>query len=78
MWLELKIVHGISRHSQSQGSVERANQDIENILATWLQDNHTKKWSEVLKFVQFMKNVHLMKLCSVQKLKLDLKVHFCQ
>jgi len=56
MWPELKIVHGKPRHSQSQGSVERANQDIENILATWLQDNRTKKWGEGLKFVQFMKN----------------------
>jgi len=44
------------RHSHSQNSIERANQDIENILATWLQDNRTKKWSEGLKFVQFMKN----------------------
>lgn len=56
MWPELKIVHGKPRHSQSKGSVERANQGIENILATWLQDNRTKKWSEWLKFVQFMKN----------------------
>ncbi|XP_060873520.1 SCAN domain-containing protein 3-like [Metopolophium dirhodum] len=45
------------RHSQSsQGSVKRTNQDVENILATWLQDNKTKKWSEGLKFVQFIKN----------------------
>ncbi|KAF0766708.1 KRAB-A domain-containing protein 2-like [Aphis craccivora] len=56
MWPELKIIHGKPRHSQSQGSIERANQDIENILATWLQDNRTKKkWKEGLKFVQFMK-----------------------
>ncbi|XP_008183200.1 SCAN domain-containing protein 3-like [Acyrthosiphon pisum] len=34
VWPELKIVHGKSRHSQSQGSVERANQDIENMLTT--------------------------------------------
>jgi hypothetical protein len=33
-WEELKIVHGKPRHSQSQGSVERANQDVENMLAT--------------------------------------------
>jgi hypothetical protein len=39
----LKIVHGKTRHSQSQGSVERANQDIENMLATWIQDNITKR-----------------------------------
>ncbi|XP_008189275.1 KRAB-A domain-containing protein 2-like, partial [Acyrthosiphon pisum] len=56
MWEELKIVHGKPRHSQSQGSVERANQDVENMLATWLTDNKTNKWSEGLKFVQFMKN----------------------
>jgi len=43
MWPELKIVHGKPRQSQSQGSVERANQDIENMLATWLTDNRTKK-----------------------------------
>jgi len=35
---ELKIVHGKPRHSQSQGSVERANQDIENMLTTWIQE----------------------------------------
>ncbi|KAF0722346.1 KRAB-A domain-containing protein 2-like [Aphis craccivora] len=34
MWEELKIVHDKPRHSQSQGSVERANQDVENMLAT--------------------------------------------
>lgn len=56
MWPELKIVHGKPRHSQSQGSVERANQDIENMIATWLQDNKTRRWSEGLKFIQFMKN----------------------
>lgn len=56
MWEELKIVHGKPRYSQSQGSVERANQDIQNILATWLADNNSRKWSEGLKFVQFMKN----------------------
>lgn len=32
MWPELKIVHGKPRHSRSQGSVERANQDIKNML----------------------------------------------
>lgn len=56
MWNDLKIVHGIPWHSQSQGSVERANQDIENMLATWLTDNKTNKWSNGLKFIQFMKN----------------------
>lgn len=56
LWPELQIVHGKPRHSQSQGSVERANQDIENMLFTWLKDNNTTKWSVGLRFVQFMKN----------------------
>lgn len=56
MWPELNIIHGKLRHSQSQGSVERANQDIENMLITWMTDNNTTKWSEGLRFVQYMKN----------------------
>lgn len=56
MWPELKLVNGKPRHSQSQGSVERANQDIENILTTWVVDNNTDKWHEGLRFAQLMKN----------------------
>lgn len=56
LWPELKIIHGKPRHSQSQGSVERANQDIENMITTWLQDNQTSEWSKGLRFVQLMKN----------------------
>ncbi|XP_055947020.1 KRAB-A domain-containing protein 2-like [Argiope bruennichi] len=58
IWPEFKIVHGKPRHSQSQGqgSVERANQDIENMLTTWMQDNQSTSWSNGLKFIQFMKN----------------------
>nr|XP_022906091.1 KRAB-A domain-containing protein 2-like [Onthophagus taurus] len=43
MWNEPKIVHGKPRHSQSQGSIERANQDIEKMLSTWLETNKTTK-----------------------------------
>ena len=39
LWPECKIIHGKPRHSQSQGSVERANQDVETILACWIRDN---------------------------------------
>ena len=56
LWPELKIVHGKPRHSQSQGSVGRANDDIQNMLASWMKDNHTTNWSNGLRFVQFMKN----------------------
>ena len=50
MWPELKIVHGKPRHSQSQGRVERANQDVENMPTTWVQQNGTKKLSKGLQF----------------------------
>ncbi|XP_072375773.1 KRAB-A domain-containing protein 2-like [Diabrotica undecimpunctata] len=56
MWDELKIVHGKPRHSQSQGSIERANQDIEKMLTTWPEINKTSQWSEGIQFIKFMKN----------------------
>lgn len=56
MWPEVKIVHGKPRHSQSQGSVERANRDIEGILGAWMDENNTQDWPNGLKFVQFKKN----------------------
>jgi hypothetical protein len=56
MWDGLKIVHGKPRQSQSQGSVERANKDIEKIIYAWMEENQSRKWSEGLKFCQFSKN----------------------
>ena len=56
MWDGLKIVHGKPRHSQSQGSVERANRDIEDMMSTWMDSNSTDKWADGLRFVQCMKN----------------------
>lgn len=56
LWPQLKIVHGKPRYSASQGSVERANRDIEEMIFTWMQDHRTKKWTEGLSMVQFMKN----------------------
>ncbi|XP_060836281.1 KRAB-A domain-containing protein 2-like [Rhopalosiphum padi] len=56
MWDGVKIVHGKPRHSQTQRSIERANQDFQNILRAMMEDNDTTKWSEALPFVQFTKN----------------------
>ena len=56
MWKDVKIVHEKPRHCQTQGSVERANQDIQNMLSAWMNDNDTNKWSDGLPFVQFAKN----------------------
>lgn len=56
MWKDIKIVHGKPCHNQTQGSVERVNQDIQNMLTAWMNNNDTNKWSDGLPFVQFSKN----------------------
>ena len=50
------MINGKARHSQSQGSVERCNRDIENMLACWQRDNKSTNWSYGLQFVQYAKN----------------------
>lgn len=54
---DLLIVHGKPRHPQSQGSEERLNCDVKDILISWLSDNHTTDWSVGLKLAQFSKNI---------------------
>jgi len=56
MWPGMKLVHGKQRHSHSQGSVERSNQDIRDMLVAWMSDNNTKTWSEGLRFIQSKKH----------------------
>ena len=56
LWPELVVIDGRPRHPQSQGSVERANADIKNMISCWLRDNSSTKWSFAIKFVQFHKN----------------------
>ena len=42
LWPDLTIVHGKPRHPQSQGSVERANGDIKDMLVAWMSENNTQ------------------------------------
>ncbi|CAC5421894.1 SCAN domain-containing protein 3,KRAB-A domain-containing protein 2 [Mytilus coruscus] len=58
MWVDCTTVHGKPRHPQSQGSVERGNADIKDMLVIWMRENNSKKWNIGLKFVQFEKNSH--------------------
>lgn len=57
-WPHVRLVHGAPRHSQSQGSVERANRDIKQMLATWVatQEEGERRWSTGLSTVQFNYN----------------------
>jgi len=41
MWSGMKLVYGKPRHSQIQGSVERSNQDVRDMLVAWMSDNNT-------------------------------------
>ena len=56
MWPGLRLIHGKPRHSQSQGSVERANRDIENLISCWQAENKSTNWARALSIVQFQKN----------------------
>ena len=56
LWPDCRMINGKARHSQSQGSVERCNRDIENMLACWQVDNNTTNWAYGLQFVQYAKN----------------------
>ena len=56
MWPDLTIVHGKPRYPQSQGSVERVNCDIRDMLVAWMSENNTQDWTIGIKFVQFQKN----------------------
>ena len=44
---ECKIVHGKPKHSQSQGSVERANAEIKDMTVTWMRENSCKDWNKI-------------------------------
>lgn len=55
-WNGFKMIHGRPRHSQSQGSVERANRHIENILRAWCAETNSTNWSYGIKIIQFRKN----------------------
>ncbi|CAG4965256.1 unnamed protein product [Colias eurytheme] len=59
IWPECKIVHGSPRRPQKQVevSVERSNQDVDNMLRMWMNDNNSTNWSVGCYHVQYKKNV---------------------
>lgn len=74
-WPHCKMIHGRPRHPQSQGSVERSNQDVENMLRAWMVDNNSKKWTEGCYIVQvIIQNILLFYL--IMKMKILLLYNF--
>ena len=62
-WPNCKLIHSRPRHPQSQGSIERANGDVMNMLRSWMDDDDdddsnssSSSWVNELKFIQFQKN----------------------
>jgi hypothetical protein len=58
-WPVLTLVNGKLRKSTTQGSVERCNGDVENVIKKHMVDSKTKKWAAALPRIQFQKNTAL-------------------
>ncbi|XP_012382176.2 KRAB-A domain-containing protein 2 [Dasypus novemcinctus] len=56
VWPDLKIVSGKYHSGQGQDSLERASQEVKNMISAWVQSNHSHHWAEGLRFVQLMRN----------------------
>ena len=59
IWPDIKIIKGRPRHPQSQGSIERANQDIQQMLRCYIDQHKYIDWSTALPFIQLQKNTAL-------------------
>ncbi len=55
IWKGCKIVHGLLRHPQSQGSVEGANADIEPMVMQWMEDENSTNWVWGIQFIAHKK-----------------------
>ena len=55
-WPLTKIINGKPRHPETQGSVERANQDIKRHFTVMMFDNSENSWVKFVRQVQYKKN----------------------
>ena len=56
LWPGIQIVHGRARNPQAQGSVERSNGDVQDILGSWMRINKSSSWATALPFIMYQKN----------------------
>lgn len=40
MWDGMKIINGSPRYPKSQGAIERANRDIQDMIQSWMSDHN--------------------------------------
>ena len=57
-WPSTKIIHGKPRHPETQGSVERANQDIKRHFTAMMFENSDNSWVKYVRQVQYKKNTN--------------------
>ena len=51
-----RIIHGKPRHPETQGSVERANQDIKRHFTAMMLEKGSNSWVDFVRQVQYTKN----------------------
>ncbi|KAL0861622.1 hypothetical protein ABMA27_009121 [Loxostege sticticalis] len=56
LWPECKIIDCVSHQPQIQDSGECSDQDIENMVWSWMRNNTSPEWVTGCFFVQFIKN----------------------
>ena len=55
-WPGCRIVHGKSRHPQSQGSVERVTKEKKNVLGSLMREANNDNWVKFVPLVQHSTN----------------------
>lgn len=55
-WPRCKYIHGRPRYPQSQGSIERANGSVKNMIMSYMSDNDTTHWAKGLEDIQWTRN----------------------
>ena len=55
-WPDCKIIHGKSRHPQSQGPVERVNREIKKVLGSLMRKAGDNCWTKYINMVQYSIN----------------------
>jgi len=56
LWPDSLIVRGRPRHPQTQGSVERGNQDVHRLVGHWMKNYNSNRWSIGIYTVAMEKN----------------------
>ena len=56
LWPACMIIRGRARHPQTQGSIERANKDVKEMIGKWMVKHGSTRWSIGIHEVSFDKN----------------------